>query len=68
MKNKVAIINTDYYGEYTKKLLAGATSSLDGDFEYETFSVKGAWDIVYKVNSLTATYDKFIVIGIICKG
>ena len=52
MKNKVAIISTDYYGEYTEQLLAGATSSFDGDFEYETFRVKGAWDIVYKVNSL----------------
>ena len=52
MKNKVAIISTDYYGEYTEQLLAGATSSFDGDFEYETFRVKGAWDIVFKVNSL----------------
>ncbi|MDC3278632.1 6,7-dimethyl-8-ribityllumazine synthase [Acidimicrobiia bacterium] len=68
MKNKVAIISADYYGEYTEQLITGATSILDGNFEYDIFRVKGAWDIVFKANSLTSTYDKFIVIGIICKG
>lgn len=67
-KNKVGIIVAQYYSKYTDKLLNGAKQILDGNFEYDVFTVPGAWDTVYKVNSLIQSYDKFIVIGIICKG
>jgi 6,7-dimethyl-8-ribityllumazine synthase len=67
-KSKVAIVVANYYKDYTEKLLNGSTSVLDGEYDYEVFSVPGAWDTVYKVNSLVDSYDKFIVIGIICKG
>tara|TARA_B100000902_G_scaffold124050_1_gene124001 strand:+ start:5295 stop:5696 length:402 start_codon:yes stop_codon:yes gene_type:complete len=66
--NRVAIVVAAYYKEYTDKLLAGATTGLNGNFEYDIFNVPGAWDVVYKVNSLSETYNKFIVIGVICKG
>ncbi len=68
MKSKVAIVVANYYKDYTDKLLKGSTTVLDGHHEYEVFTVPGAWDIVYKVNSLVDSYDKFIVIGVICKG
>ena len=67
-KNKVALIVANFDQEYTNKLLQGATTELDGSFDYDVFTVPGAWDTVYKVNSLINSYDKFIVIGIICKG
>ena len=67
-KNKVGIIVAQYYSKYTDKLLNGAKQILDGNFEYDVFAVPGAWDTVYKVNSLIQSYNKFIVIGIICKG
>ena len=67
-KNKVALIVANFYQEYTNKLLRGATTELDESFDYDVFTVPGAWDTIYKVNSLIDSYDKFIVIGIICKG
>ena len=67
-KNKVALIVANFYQEYTNKLLQGATTELDESFDYDVFTVPGAWDTIYKVNSLINSYDKFIVIGIICKG
>jgi len=51
-KNNIGIVVANYYNEYTEKLLNGATSTLDGSFNYEVFSVPGAWDTVYKINSL----------------
>ena len=67
-KSKVAIVVANYYKDYTERLLKGSTAVLDGEYDYEVFSVPGAWDTVYKVNSLVDSYNKFIVIGIICKG
>ena len=64
-KNNIGIVVANYYNEYTEKLLNGATSTLDGSFNYEVFSVPGAWDTVYKINSLVDSFDKFIAIGII---
>jgi 6,7-dimethyl-8-ribityllumazine synthase len=67
-KNSIGIVVANYYSEYTEKLLNGAKSTLDGTFNYEVFSVPGAWDTVHKINSLVDSFDKFIAIGIICKG
>ena len=62
-KNKVAIVVANYYKDYTERLLKGSTAVLDGEYDYEVFSVPGAWDTVYKVNSLVDSYNKFIVIN-----
>ena len=67
-KNKVAIVVAEYYAEYTELLLSGAKEGLKDSFEFDVFAVPGSWDIVFKVNSLIDSYDKFITIGIICKG
>ena len=67
-KNKVAVVVADYYSEYTDQLLLGAQLELKEKFETDTYTVPGAWDIVYKVNTLINYYDKFVVIGVICKG
>ena len=67
-KNNIGIVVANYYNEYTEKLLNGATSTLDGSFNYEVFSVPGAGDTVDKINSLVDTCDRFSAIGLICKG
>ena len=67
-KNSIGIVVANYYSEYTEKLLNAAKSTLDGTFNYEVFNVPGAWDTVHKINSLVDSFDKFIAIGIICKG
>ena len=33
-KNNIGIVVANYYNEYTAKLLNGATSTLDGSFNY----------------------------------
>ena len=51
-KNNIGIVVANYYSEYTETLLNGAKSTLDGSFNFEVFNVPGAWDTVYKINSL----------------
>ena len=68
MKNKVAIVFSDYYKDVTNGLLKGFKNSIDATFECDEFKVSGSWEIIYKINSLIDEYDKFVAIGVIVKG
>ena len=68
MKNKVAIVYSDYYKDVTSGLLDGFNNSIDSTFECDEFKVSGSWEIIYKINSLIDEYDKFVAIGVIVKG
>ena len=68
MKSNVAIVVSDYYEDISNGLVDGFTNSLDSKFTIDTYKVTGAWEIIYKINSLSNTYDKFVAIGAIIKG
>ena len=68
MKNKVAIVYSDYYKDVTSGLLDGFNNTIDSTFEGDEFKVSGSWEIIYKINSLIDEYDKFVAIGVIVKG
>jgi len=68
MKNNLALVISDYYKDITDGLVAGFNSIIHKDFHVDTFYVTGAWEIIYKINSLTDQYDKFVAIGAIVKG
>ncbi len=68
MKNKVAIVYSDYYKDVTNGLLDGFNNSIDTTFDCDEFKVSGSWEIIYKINSLINEYDKFVAIGVIVKG
>ena len=68
MMNKVAVVSSSYYKDIIKNIIWGINEYIDDKFEIDTFSVPGSWDIVYKINSLSNEYDKFIAVGVICKG
>ena len=68
MKNKVAIVYSDYYKDVTNGLLNGFNRSIHSSFECDEFKVSGSWEIIYKINSLIDEYDKFVAIGVIVKG
>jgi 6,7-dimethyl-8-ribityllumazine synthase len=68
MKNNLALIISDYYKDITDGLVSGFNSLIDKDFQVDIFYVTGAWEIIYKINSLSDQYDKFVAIGAIVKG
>ena len=68
MKNKIAIVYSNYYQDVTNGLIDGFNKKIDSSFECEQFQVNGSWEIIYKINSLINEYDKFVAIGVIVKG
>ena len=68
MKNKIAIVHSDYYQDISQSLLDGFMKSIDTSFDCNTYNVEGSWELVYKINSLIGEYDKFVAIGVIVKG
>ena len=70
MKNKVALVCSNYYENITEELINGAKDKLDPSFDVEVFLVDGAWELIYKINQLSKnnSFDKFIAIGVIVKG
>ena len=68
MKNKIAVVVSDYYKDITDGLLTGIKSNLNENFDVDFYRVVGAWEIIYKINSLSQDYDKFIAVGAIVKG
>ena len=70
MKNKVAIVSSNYYENITEGLINGAKDNLDPSFDVEVILVDGAWELIYKINQLSKnnSFDKFIAIGVIVKG
>ena len=68
MKNKIAVVISDYYKEITNGLTDGFNSEINKNFEVSLYYVTGAWEILYKINSLTNYYDKFVAVGAIVKG
>ena len=68
MKNKIAIVHSDYYQDISQSLVDGFMKSIDTSFNCNTYNVEGSWELVYKINSLIGQYDKFVAIGVIVKG
>ena len=70
MKNKVAIVSSNYYENITEGLVTGAKDKLDPSFDVYDYVVDGAWELIYKINQLSSndSIDKFIAIGVIVKG
>ena len=68
MKNKIALIISDYYKDITDGLTSGFNSQINKNFQVDVYYVTGAWEIIYKINSLIDSYDKFVAIGAIVKG
>ena len=70
MKNKVAIVSSNYYENITEGLVKGAKDKLDPSFDVYDYVVDGAWELIYKINQLSKnkSFDKFIAIGVIVKG
>ena len=68
MKNRIAIVHSDYYQDISQSLVDGFMKSIDTSFDCNTYNVKGSWELVYKINSLIGQYDKFVAIGVIVKG
>ena len=68
MKNKIAIVHSDYYQDISQSLVDGFMKSIDTSFDCNTYNVEGSWELVYKINSLIGQYDKFVAIGVIVKG
>ena len=68
MKNKIAIVYSDYYQDISESLVNGFKKSIDVSFQCDEFNVGGSWELIYKINSLIGEYDKFVAIGVIVKG
>ena len=68
MKNKIAIVHSDYYQDISQSLVDGFMKSIDTSFDCNTYNVEGSWELVYKINTLIGEYDKFVEIVIIVKG
>ena len=68
MKNKIAIVHSDYYKDISQSLVDGFMKSIDTSFDCKTYNVEGSWELVYKINTLIGEYDKFVAIGVIVKG
>ena len=68
MKNKIAIVHSDYYQDISQSLVDGFMKSIHTSFDCNTYNVEGSWELVYKINTLIGEYDKFVAIGIIVKG
>ena len=68
MKNKIAIVHSDYYQDISQSLVDGFMKSIDTSFDCNAYNVEGSWELVYKINSLIGEYDKFVAIGVIVKG
>ena len=68
MKNKIAIVHSDYYQDISKSLVSGFKKSINDSFQCDTYNVGGSWELIYKINSLIGEYDIFVAIGVIVKG
>ena len=60
MKNEIAVVVSDYYKDITDGLLTGIKSNLNENFDVDFYRVVGAWEIIYKIDSLSQDYDKFL--------
>ena len=52
MKNRIAIVHSDYYQDISQSLVDGFMKSIDTSFDCNTYNVEGSWELVYKINSL----------------
>jgi len=59
MKNKIAVVVSDYYKDITDGLLTGIKSNLNENFDVDFYRVVGAWEIIYKINYMEEKWKKF---------
>ena len=62
MKNNLALIISDYYKDITDGLVSGFNSLINKDFQVDIFYVTGAWEIIYKINSLSYWSDNELIL------
>lgn len=73
-KLRVAIVQSEYHGEYTGSMEKHCRETLVGhgvpDSQVETFVVPGTWEIplITKLLAKKGVYDAIVVFGVVLKG
>jgi 6,7-dimethyl-8-ribityllumazine synthase len=68
-KNKILIIEANYYSQISESLLSGAKKKLENDnFKYDLISVPGALEIPVIIEKFKDTYIGFITLGCVIRG
>ncbi len=65
---KILIINSNYYGEISKKLLLNAKKKLKKKVKISVLEVPGVYEIPIAIRKNINKYDGFIALGCVIKG
>ena len=68
MKNKVLIIQADYYKDISTALLKSAKNELKNFAKINVISVPGVFEIPVVISKNLKKYDGFVALGCIIKG
>ena len=65
---KILIINSNYYGDISKKLLLNAKKKLKKKVKISVLEVPGVYEIPIAIRKNINKYDGFIALGCVIKG
>ena len=68
MKNKVLIIQANYYKDISNALLKNATNELKNFAKINIISVPGVFEIPVVISKNLKKYDGFVALGCVIKG
>ena len=68
MKNKVLIIEANYYKDISKALLKSAKNELKNFAKINVISVPGVFEIPVVISKNLKKYDGFVALGCVIKG
>ena len=68
MKNKVLIIQANYYKDISKALLKSAKNELKNFAKINVISVPGVFEIPVVISKNLKKYDGFVALGCVIKG
>ncbi len=69
MKNKVLIVNSNYYKNISENLLQGASEELKkNNFQYDVLTAPGCFEIPYLISKNINEYMGFIALGCVIRG
>ena len=68
MKNKVLIIQANYYKDISTALLKSATNELKNFAKINVISVPGVFEIPVVISKNLKKYDGFVALGCVIKG
>ena len=68
MKNKVLIIQANYYKDISSALLKGAKNELKNFAKINIISVPGVFEIPVVISKNLKKYDGFVALGCVIKG